>query len=136
MRKENLWRIGVICYTDQLHEELLSELKTQQLPLVVLDTRGDRLPTDKPLVALTRPAFVGGQEFEAVLLVGLEEGVVPPKVTGNDAFAVALEQQSLREIYLGVTRAQYRLVVVLNRNAAPTGVLADALQSGLLTDER
>lgn len=132
MRKENIWRIGVMCYTDQLHEELRSELKTQQLPLVILDTRGERLPADKPLVALTRPAFVGGQEFEAVLLIGLEEGLVPPRVIGNDAFAVALEQQSLREIYLGITRAQYRLMVVLNRNAAPTSVLADAQNAGLL----
>jgi hypothetical protein len=133
MRKENLWRIGVICFTDFLHDELLEELKTQQLPLVVLDTRGTRLPADKPLVALTRPAFVGGQEFEAVLLIGLEEGMVPPKVAGNEAFAVALEQQALREIYLGITRAQYRLVVVLNRNALPTQVLADAVNVGLIT---
>jgi superfamily I DNA/RNA helicase len=132
LRKGNLWRIGVVCYAEQYWSLLLSELRNSDLPLRVLESRGERLPASDPLVALTRPAYVGGQEFDAVLLVGLEEGLTPPRVHDNDALASAVEQQALREIYLGITRARFQLQIVLPADALPTRVLADAERAGLL----
>jgi hypothetical protein len=132
LRKANLWRIAVICYAEQFWPMLLSELRTTDLPLRVLENRGERLPASEPVVALTRPAFVGGQEFDAVILVGLEEGIVPPRVSDNDALAAAVEQQALREIYVGVTRARYQLKILLSTGALLSPVLAQAERAGLL----
>ena len=76
---------------------------------------------------------MGGQEFDAVVAVGLEQGLVPPRIQNNDAFAATLEQQALREMYLSFTRARYQLKVVVKRGARPTRVLQEAVKAGVAT---
>lgn len=132
LRKANLRQICVIVHADIYWDAVLQELSSSDLPLQVMLTRGQRLPIDQPLVVLTKPAYVGGQEFDAAILVGLEQGVVPPKVEGSETLSTAVEQQVIREIYLSLTRARYRVVVVLSKGAEPTSVLADASKHGLL----
>jgi superfamily I DNA/RNA helicase len=132
LRKSNLRRIAVICYADQYWASLLDELRKTDLPLRVLENRGERLPAGDPLVALSRAPYIGGQEFDGVILVGLENGLVPPRVIDNDALAVAVEQQTLRELYLGITRARFQLKVVLPSGAPLTPILADAEKAGLI----
>jgi hypothetical protein len=136
LRKENIWRIAVICYAEQYWQPLLTELRSSSLPVPVLENRGERLPPADPVVALSRPAYVGGQEFDAVILVGLENGVVPPRVIDNDALAVAVEQQALRELYLGITRARYQVKVVLPKGTLVTPILAEAERHGILLRRR
>ena len=88
LRRNNLRQIAVICHSEAHYEALATELRATDLPLHELLTRGEKLDAGSSLVALTRPAYVGGQEFDAVILAGLEQGVVPPRVVGNDALAV------------------------------------------------
>ena len=83
-------------------------------------------------MALARPAYVGGQEFDAVILVGLEQGVVPPRVVGNDALAVAIEQTTVRELYVSITRARYQVLVVLSGGTTLTSILQGAATAGFL----
>ncbi len=132
LRKSNIRQIGVICHADQYWDEILNTLRGTDLPLQVLEERGVRLPSSQPLVVLTKPTYVGGQEFDAVVAVGLEQGVVPPRVSNNDALATAIEQQTLRELYLTITRARFRLVIPLSTGASPSAVLQEAIQAGLL----
>lgn len=82
---------------------------------------------------LTRPVYAGGQEFDAVILVGLEQGVTPPRVVDNDALSSAVEQQSVREMYLAITRARYRVIIVLSAGSSPTSIIHDAERAGLIT---
>ncbi|CAG9219993.1 putative DNA helicase [Paraburkholderia tropica] len=132
LRKANIRQIGVICHADQYWDDVLTALRGTDLPLQILEERGVRLPSTQPLVVLTKPAYVGGQEFDAVVAVGLEQGVVPPRVSNNDALATAIEQQTLRELYLSITRARFRLVFPLTTGASPSAVLQDAIEAGLL----
>lgn len=133
LRKSNIRQIAVIVHADHYLEQVRDALQSSDLPLQVLETRGTRIPPEQPVVVLTRPAYVGGQEFDAVILVGLEQGITPPRLADNETLAVAIEQQVLREIYLSVTRARYRVVIVLSRGAALTGILSDAAHRGFLT---
>lgn len=133
LRKANLRRLAVICHADQYWDQLHQELTSTDLPVQVLLERGVRISAAHPVVVLSRPAFVGGQEFDAVILVGLEQGLVPPRIPDNDALAAAVEQQSLREMYLSITRARYRLIVLLSAGAVPTGVLKEAAEAGVVT---
>jgi hypothetical protein len=132
LRRANLRRIAVICHADQFWEGLELDLRQTDLPLHVLLTRGERLSNDAPVVVLSRPLQVGGQEFDAVILVGLEQGVVPPRVIDNDALSAAVEQQAIRELYLSITRARYQLVVVLSAGAVPTPLIHEAEVAGLI----
>lgn len=132
LRKSNQRQIGVIVHASRYWDEIRSELMSSDLPLVEVLTRGEKLSPTAPIVALTKPEFVGGQEFDSVVLIGLEQGVVPPAISANDAFNVALEQQALREMYLSVTRARYRVVIALAKGAAPTSIIQSAASAGLI----
>ena len=132
MRSDNLWRIAIVCLAEQYWLPALKELRDSDLPLHVIEARGERLPATDPLVVLGRPEHLGGQEFDAVLLLGAEQGLAPPRVLDNDALAVAVEQRFLRELYLSVTRAKHQVEVLLAKGAVLTKVLADAVGAGLL----
>lgn len=132
LRKNNIRQIAVICHAERYWAELTSRLSAAQLPFVVLEQRGEHLNQSRPIVVLSRPETAGGQEFDAVICVGLEQGVVPPRIDGNTALAAALEQQALREMYLAFTRARYQLHIVVSESSEPSQVLQYALNDGLL----
>lgn len=134
LRSKNIWRIAVVCFTDHYFDSVKRELSAEgrDLPRFELLRRGDRLPSDAPMVVLTRPEFVGGQEFDAVIAVGLEQGVMPPRVVGNAVLASAIEQQLLRELYVTVSRARTRVTFVMSKGAMPSPVLAKAVAAGLV----
>jgi len=134
LRRENVRQIAIICHAEQYWGSLESELARAELPLQILRERGERIKADQPVVVLCRPAQVGGQEFDAVVIVGLELGVVPPTIRDNDALASAVEQQSIREIYLSVSRARYRVVFVLSKDAGPNAILTESIRAGLLAN--
>lgn len=132
LRKQNLRRIAVICMAESYWKPVLDELRQQKLPLHVLEHRGEKLGQTDPIVVLSRPEHIGGQEFDAVLMLGAEHGLFPPRVVDNAPLASAVEQQALREIYLAITRARHVLVVALSQGASLTPVLEEATAAGLL----
>ena len=137
LRRANIRQIAVICHADSYWSVLEDELKrSRDLPLYVLRQRGENLTPDQPVVVLSRPSYVGGQEFDAVILVGLEQGVAPPVLRESPALAAALEQQVLREMYLSVTRARFQVIVALSANAYPNGILCTAAGAGLIRWDR
>lgn len=132
LRKGNIRQIAVICYTGAMWKPLQECLEVADLPFQVISERGARFPEDQPMVSLVAPSLVGGQEFDAVILVGLEAGVVPPVIRDNSALANAVEQQAIRDIYLGVTRARYRVMVVISKDGMPTQIIGQAKAAGLI----
>ena len=130
--RKQLRQIGVVVHADRYWEEVVKELQASGLPVQVLCSRGERIDASRPVVAVVRPEFVGGQEFDAVLAVGLENGLVPQRVEGHAGLASTMEQQALREMYLSFTRARYQLLVVNSVMSTPSVLLKPALGSGLL----
>lgn len=127
LRASNVRQIAVVCHAETYWKEMHDAFTASGLPLHVLQQRGEKVSPDQPMVILSRPASVGGQEFDAVLAVGLEQGIVPPRIVDNVALAAAVEQQVLREMYLVVTRARYRYLALLNKSAIPNSILQGAL---------
>jgi len=132
LRRENIRQIAVVCHAEQYWNDLERELSESDLPFQVLRERGERLQHDQPLVVLCRPPQIGGQEFDAVIVVGLEFGITPPRDLNNEALNAAVEQQAIREMYLSVTRARYRVVFTLSKNASPNLLLSEAIREGLV----
>lgn len=126
LRANNVRQIAVVCHAETYWKEMLDAFTASGLPLHIIQQRGEKISPDQPMVILSRPAFVGGQEFDAVFAVGLEQGVVPPRIVDNIALAAAVEQQVLREMYLVTTRARYRYIALLNKAAIPNNILQGA----------
>jgi hypothetical protein len=133
LRSENLRQVAIIVHAERYWDNIVAELRSSRLPLFVLSTRGEKIDPTQALVVVSKPDFVGGQEFDAVISVGLEEGLVPPQVTGQDSLQAGLEQRAIREMYVSFTRARYRLVVLNSTGSGPTPILRDAMRANLLT---
>lgn len=132
LRKKNLRQVAVIVHAEHYWHDVVTQLQESRLPVLLLTKRGEKIDQDRPLVVVSRPSNVGGQEFDAVVAVGLENGIVPPRVQGHDGLAVALEQQALREIYLSFTRARYQLLIANGLQTTPSPLLTTALADGLI----
>lgn len=132
LRSSNTRQIAVICYADAYWRQLEVVLSNADLPFQIIRERGAKFPIDQPLVSLVKPAQVGGQEFDAVILVGLEAGLVPPVVIDNQPLATAVEQQAIRDMYLGITRARYRVVFAISKGNMPNRLVELAHGAGLV----
>ncbi|UXY12213.1 UvrD-helicase domain-containing protein [Kosakonia sp. ML.JS2a] len=130
-RSENIRQIAVICHTESFWSTIESELFQADLPFQVLRERGEKIKSEQPIVVLCRPAQVGGQEFDAVIVVGLEKGVLSFK--DNQAFESAIEQQMIRETYLSITRARYKVIFAISKLSSENELIAEAVSAGLIT---
>lgn len=132
LRSSNLRSVCIVVHADKYWEDAKAAVKrvTGAEPYV-LRRRGDVFGVARPGIVLARPEFVGGQEFDAVISVGLEDGIVPPKVE-PESFAESLRQRALREMYLVFTRARFRLEIIVSINSALSSILQPTLKNGLL----
>jgi superfamily I DNA/RNA helicase len=134
LRSHNVSSICVICHADVYWEDVVREVKAKAGEVKdrfeMLTRRGQSIDDGGPFIAVSRPAYVGGQEFDAVIAVGLEYGLVPPHVPGNNALESALYQQAVREVYLSVSRARYQVIIVNSAGAAPNEIIREAVASG------
>lgn len=131
LRKKNLRQIGVVVHSDRYFQKVLDRLTSANQPVCHITQRGQKLDATMPLIAVSLPRLIGGQEFDAVVAVGIENGLVPPRVH-VDGLAASLEQQALRELYLSFTRARLRVVIVNSKGSSPSTLLSSAIQDGLL----
>lgn len=135
IRKQNIRQIAVIIHADRYWSEIVDGLKKERSDLVILTRRGEKLNAETPMTVLSRPESVGGQEFDAVIAVGIEQGLVPPTVDDHHGgLLVAFEQKALREMYLSFTRARYQLLIANNYGSVPSTLLKTAISTGLLTE--
>jgi DNA helicase IV len=134
LRKKNLRQIGVVVHSDRYFQKILDRLTSDRQPVCHITQRGQKLDATMPLIAVSLPRLIGGQEFDAVVAVGIENGLVPPRVH-VDGLAASLEQQALRELYLSFTRARLRVVIVNSKGSSPSTLLSSAIQDGLLVKQ-
>lgn len=138
LRRSNIVSICVVVHAEVYWQTVLEEVRAKvgrtKDHFEELTRRGQAVPDNAPTIAVARPAHVGGQEFEAVIAVGLEYGVTPPRVVGNDALEAALFQQTVREMYLSLSRARYRVMIVNAAGSAPNEILKEALARGLVAE--
>lgn len=135
LRRSNIRQIAVVVHSDRNWNPIKDFLEKEQLPLLVNIKRGELVNPNKPVVFLTRPENIGGQEFDAVISIGLEFGVTPPIVDGHAGLSEALEQQFLRELYLVFTRAKFRLVIVNSANSTPSTIIQSAISHSLISTD-
>lgn len=132
LRSNNIRQVAVVCHAPSYWMELKDSLIDSQLPLHIVEQRGEKISPDEPLVILTRPPHVGGQEFDAVLSVGLEHNLVPPKIVDNSNLEAAIEQQILRELYLVTSRARFQFHALVNFTESPNSMIREAIENGLI----
>ena len=134
-RREGMREIALVCFNINYWPELVERLpeKLKDLDFSVMLQRGER-PHGHMFTTLCRPSVVGGQEFDAVVAVGIEQGVVPKKVS-NSSLQSSLEQQALRDVYVTFSRARHRLFLVIGHGAELAPMMEIAHERGLIEFE-
>jgi superfamily I DNA/RNA helicase len=135
LRSQHLRQIAIVCHADAYWAHLAEALPRDlaDLDLSILQERGQR-PRDHSFVVLSRPNAVGGQEFDAVICVGLEKGHAPRLIPNDAALQSALDQQALRDIYLAVSRARHRVLIINERDSVPNDIVLKAINAGLVAE--
>jgi superfamily I DNA/RNA helicase len=123
--------LGLLCQHANRHHK----------PIEALVRRGDiegvaRARRNGQFVVSTAD-FVGGLEFSGAVLVGVDEGRVPPRrdyrASESKHF---VDFRSHNRLYVAITRAKYRLEVLALRTEGPSPILRSALVSGLMVERK
>jgi superfamily I DNA/RNA helicase len=136
LRNHNCQKIGVILFDTSLWNELTVSLESISGGIRVVQERGEVMAAaPKSGVYLMSTDNCGGLEFDAVILVGVDEGTVPPSVNGLSPHGyLSVEEEAYKELYTSVTRAKYRLILVTNSRRGLSPLIRPSLGSGLIVE--
>lgn len=129
--------VAIIAFGNELFGLLQSKARALGKPVEVIKSRGDLEAVNKAKVSgrfvLSAPEYVGGLEFAAVVLVGVDGGRVPPRDGGayQDSQNY-LTYASHQRVYVALTRAKYRVEILGTRPRGISPVFSSAVASELL----
>jgi hypothetical protein len=132
--------IAIIAFTEDLFAGLQREAATCGRPVEVLKQRNDNELTNRAKATgrfvLSLPDYVGGLEFDGVVLVGVDEGRVPPTLTSQRSESKAYVTFSAHNrLYVAISRARYRVAILGTKERGASSVLGAAFASLALTKE-
>ncbi|MCK8786786.1 UvrD-helicase domain-containing protein [Roseomonas sp. NAR14] len=131
--------IALVAFSDDLFKEMQLFVAARNKPVEILKERGDTEAVKRALIAgryiLTTPDYVGGLEFHAVMLLGVDEGRVPPAYTSESLDSRNfLSYASHNRLYVAITRARYRVEVLIERQRGASLLLKNAISNGLIDE--
>ncbi|MFM0499076.1 UvrD-helicase domain-containing protein [Paraburkholderia caffeinilytica] len=130
--------VVIIAFGDDIFRELQLRAQASKKPVEVIKSRGDLDAVNRARQSgrflLTAPEFVGGLEFSAAILVGVDGGRVPPK--GGSSYEDSqnyLSYSSHQRVYVALTRARFRVELLGEKARGISSILTNAVQAELLT---
>jgi superfamily I DNA/RNA helicase len=137
LRDHNYQRIGIIVFDLTQLDFFRRNLAGHVGRFHYVRERGElEAAAPNPGIYLMTPDACGGLEFDAVILVGVDEGITPPPIGKLSAQGyLSLEEEAFTELYTATTRAKYRLVIVSDSRQGLSSILQPALSAGLLVEE-
>jgi superfamily I DNA/RNA helicase len=129
--------VAVIVFSDELLAKATNYARAHNKPVEILKRRGDteliRKAQQTKRLILSAPDFVGGLEFAGVVLVGIDEGRVPPIRTAQSVDSSNFASYAAHNrLYIAITRAKYRVEVLIAKERDPSSLLLNAIQNRLL----
>lgn len=130
--------IAIIAFTEELFAGLQHEAAARGRPVEILKQRNDdeiatRAKTTGRFV-LSLPDYVGGLEFDGVILVGVDDGRVPPTLTSQRSESKAYMTYSAHNrLYVAISRARYRVAIMGTKERGASSLLQAAFASEALT---
>lgn len=137
LRSGRYKRVGVIAFDPQLLSSVLLHLQAKAPTSVYeVQERGERLAAvPRPGIYVMGPEACGGLEFDAVILIGVDDGRVPvPMGDLSGEGYLSLKEEAFIELYTAITRARYVIIFICERKRGISEVLAPSLRAGLLDE--
>lgn len=129
--------VAIVVFDESLFHEIEKKSIEENRPVEILKNRGDpdvvRRAKSAGRFVLSLPDFVGGLEFDGVVLVGVDDGRVPPlPVTQYSQSKAYLTFAAHNKLYVAVTRARYQIAFLGVQARGPSAILKSALDAGAL----
>jgi len=132
--------VAIISFSDDLFESLRGMAVERHKPVEIVRRWGDVEVVRRAMQAnrfvLSTPDYIGGLEFDAVILVGVDEGRVPPSNAIDPDSRNFLKFAALSRLYVAITRARYRLLILGSSERGPSPLLASAIDMKALDIEQ
>jgi superfamily I DNA/RNA helicase len=129
--------ILIVTLDQNLLDKMVSYALEKNKAHTVLKKRGDAVAVEaarqSSQVVLAHADYVGGLEFAGVILVGVDGGRVPPTAQeGNESSRNYLSYAAHNRLYVAVTRARYRVVMLGDQARGPSSIIQPAIAAGVL----
>ena len=130
--------IAIVAFSEELFRELERLASQDNKPYETLKNRGDveivRRAKSSGRYVLSLPDYVGGLEFDGVVLVGVDDGRVPPLPDHRHSQSRAyMTFAAHNKLYVAVTRARYQVTILGVQARGPSSILVPALGSKALS---
>jgi hypothetical protein len=129
--------VVIVSFNDGLFAEAEKMAKASNKPIETIKHRGDfdvvkRAKTGGRFI-LTTADYVGGLEFAAAILIGVDKDRVPPRPSESQAESLSfLNYASHQRLYVAVTRARYRVEIMGLETRGESSLLASAIANKLI----
>lgn len=122
---------------EEIFKALLKFVTDGRKPVTILKRRGDiaslKQASQQGHLVLGHADYVGGLEFQGVVVVAVDDGRVPPIASStNDESRNFLSYSSHNRLYVAISRAKYRVELLGEKVRGPSRLLASALERELL----
>lgn len=130
-------RVLIIGTNDNLVEGITNYLKEHHKPFESLQSRSDEQAMKNALngnkFVVSQIDYVGGLEFDAVVMIGVDDGRVPPSRTEKSEAYHVISYAWHSKMYVAVTRAKYAVMIYgdMSRGASPllySSILNEVIQ--------
>lgn len=136
-QKQNIQRSKILLIAS--NEHLLTSMQRyandSNKPVEILKSRGDasivKQATRNGRFVLSLIDFVGGLEFDAVIIVGVDKGRVPASSESIDSFLFS-NYTWHNKMYVAITRGKYIVYIVGDKSRGESDILESSILNGLL----
>ena len=135
--KSSRSEVLVTTLSDELLNHIRDYAKESNKPATFLERRGDfrqvSLASKSGHLVIGHADFVGGLEFNAVVIVGVDKGRVPHEGESSTANSRSYATYAAHNrLYVAASRARYALYVLGERGRGPSELLKGATANGLI----
>lgn len=128
-------KILIVACTEMIFSRLEKYSRELHKPVELLKSRGDiqtvNLATKTNRFLIAGIDFVGGLEFDAVVIVGVDKGRVPLVI--NDDYSQSFHFNNYswhNKMYVAVTRAKYAVVFIGDKTRGVSSLLESSIANG------
>ena len=135
-RKNNISRSKILITTtsQDLFKEVEQYAKRTNKPISVIKSRGDAASIENAFnqnqYVIGDIDFIGGLEFDYVIIVGVDGNRVPPKENGEASHFITYSWHN--RLYVAITRAKYAILLLGNQSNGISPILESAVYLNLL----
>lgn len=132
-------KILIVVFDNILFDNLSKYASQSNKPVEFVTRRGDTDVVSRAersgRFVIGLADFVGGLEFDGVVLSGVDEGRLPPARSTTSSESINfLSYSAHNRLYVAITRARYRVIILGSKERGPSRLLAPALASKSIID--